>query len=43
MLDQMMEKLFVLSEGGQFHLKVENEAKGISEIKEERKKAQKEA
>ena len=38
MLDQMMEKLFVLSEKGQFHLKVENEAPAMTEILLERKK-----
>ncbi len=32
MLDLMMEKLFVLSQNGQFHLKVENEAPGMTEV-----------
>ena len=39
MLDQMMEKLYVLSEGTQFHLKVENDAIGMSQLKEQRKQA----
>jgi hypothetical protein len=38
MLDQMMEKLFVLSEKGQFHLKVENEAPAMTEVLQERKR-----
>lgn len=38
MLDQMMEKLFVLSENGQFHLKVENEAPAMTEVLQERKR-----
>ncbi len=38
MLDQMMEKLFVLSENGQFHLKVENEAPAMSDVIQERKR-----
>jgi len=37
MLDQMMEKLYVLSDNSQFHLKVENDAIAMSQIKEERK------
>jgi len=28
----MMEKLFVLSQNGQFHLKVENEAPAMTEV-----------
>lgn len=35
----MMEKLYVLSEGGQYHLKVENDAVPMSEILEQRKNA----
>jgi hypothetical protein len=38
MLDQMMEKLFVLSENGQFHLKVENEAPAMTDLIQERKR-----
>ena len=38
MLDQMMEKLFVLSEKGQVHLKVENEAPAMTEVLQERKR-----
>jgi hypothetical protein len=37
MLDQMMEKLYVLSENSQFHLKVENDAVAMSQLKEERR------
>ena len=33
----MMEKLFVLSEHGQFHLKVENEAPAMTDVIEQRK------
>lgn len=39
MLDQMMEKLYVLSDNSQFHLKVENDAIAMSQLKEERKQA----
>jgi hypothetical protein len=39
MLDQMMEKLYVLSENSQFHLKVENDAVSMSQLKEERRQA----
>ena len=34
----MMEKLFVLSQNGQFHLKVENEAPAMTEVIQERKR-----
>ena len=37
MLDQMMEKLYVLSENLTYHLKVENDAIPISQIIEQRK------
>lgn len=39
MLDQMMEKLYVISEQGTYHLKVENDAIPISELIEQRKLA----
>jgi hypothetical protein len=39
MLDQMMEKLYVLCEHGQYHLKVENEAVSMSLLQEERNNA----
>lgn len=37
MLDLMMEKLFVLSENGQYHLKVENDAIPMSSLINTRK------
>jgi hypothetical protein len=37
MLDQMMEKLYVFSDNSLFHLKVENDAPAMSQLKEERK------
>ena len=39
MLDQMMEKLYVLSENSQYHLKVENDAIPMSVLNEHRKAA----
>ena len=39
MLDQMMEKLYVLSENNQYHLKVENEALPMTQVIEQRKQA----
>lgn len=38
MLDQMMEKLYVLSENNQFHLKVENDAVPITEYLDSKEK-----
>lgn len=32
LLDQMLEKLFVLQQDGRFHMKVENEAEPISKV-----------
>lgn len=39
MLDLMMEKLFVISSDGNFHLKVENDATPISDLIESRRMA----